>query len=198
MEDNNLVIFGVKKQDTILLVAGLILGIGLGFALLFFRRAMADNTSLEVNNPGFLVSKGNFIGKPAPEFTLMDISGNEVMLSDYRGKVLLLNFWATWCAPCRLEMPELQERFVKLDREFVVVGINFAEPEEIVRSYVKELGLTFPVLLDPDGEIQELYRVRNYPTSFFIDEQGTVRIQHIGILSASQLDRYLRQMGVIE
>lgn len=159
---------------------------------------MAENSSLAVNNPGLLVSRGNLVGSPAPEFRLKDLSGDEVKLSNYQGKVVLLNFWATWCAPCRLEMPELQKHFEELNHDLVVVGINFAEPDEIVLSYVKELGVTFPVLLDPGGEIQELYRVRNYPTSFFIDTQGIVRIHHIGILSAKQLDRYLHQMGVVQ
>lgn len=191
-------LFTVKKQDTILLITGLILGIVLGFALVFFRRATANNASQDLDNKGILVSRSNLIGSPAPGFTLKDLKGNKFTLDDFQGEVVLLNFWATWCAPCRLEMPELQKIFADQQKELLVVGINFDEPKEVVQSYVEEVGVTFPILLDPGGEVQDLYRVRNYPTSFFVDSQGIIRIQHIGTLSDSQLDRYLRQMGVVK
>lgn len=187
----------MNSKDTILLIAGLILGIGLGFALLFFRRATAQNP-VSGNYPGLLISKGSLINTLAPDFTLEDLSGAAIELADFQGHVVLLNFWATWCAPCRLEMPELQKLSDQFSPNFHILGVNFDEPADVVGAYVEELGLTFDILLDPGGVVQDLYRVRNYPTSFFIDEQGIVRIQHIGILSENQLDRYLRQMGVIQ
>ncbi len=188
----------MKRQDTFLLITGLILGIGLGFALVFFRKVTTRNASQDLMNPGILISRGNLIGSHAPDFRLEDLTGKSVDLSDLHGRVILLNFWATWCAPCRLEMPELQKRFNEHQPELLVVGINFDEPVEDVRSYVDELGITFPILLDPGGVVQDLYRVRNYPTSFFVDEHGIVQIQHIGVLSADQMERYLRIMGVIQ
>ena len=109
----------------------------------------------------------------------------------------MLNFWATWCSPCREEMPALEARFQRYrDQGLVVLAIDFDEPLEEVRAFRDEFGLTFPVLMDPGAIIQQLYRVRGYPTSYFVDRSGTIQVQHIGVMSEDQLDEYLVQMGV--
>jgi thiol-disulfide isomerase/thioredoxin len=124
------------------------------------------------------------------------VDGESLRLSDLRGKVVALNFWATWCAPCRLEMPDLQERARQFPDRLAVVGVNFDETAEDVAAFRDELGLDFPLLLDPDSAVQRLYRVLGYPTTFFIDEEGTIRIQHIGLMSPGQLDAYLEELGL--
>jgi thiol-disulfide isomerase/thioredoxin len=134
------------------------------------------------------------VGAQAPDFTLDDLSGEPVNLSDLRGQVVLLNFWATWCGPCRVEMPIIQESYN--DGGFAVLAINFDESHDIVLPFTENLKLTFPILLDPGGKIQELYRVRGYPTSVFIDAAGQIQFIHIGEMNATDIDRYLSQLSV--
>jgi peroxiredoxin len=95
-------------------------------------------------------------------------------------------------------MPDLEERARGWPDRLEVVGVDFDEPEADVRAFRDELGLTFPLVLDPGARVQELYRIVGYPTSVFIDEGGFVRIQHVGLMSPEQLDDYLSQMGITE
>lgn len=135
-------------------------------------------------------------GARAPDFDLQDVQGNQARLSDFRGTPVMINFWATWCSPCRIEMPSIQARYDQHRPGLVVLAVNFDEPVELVRTFVDEFGLTFPVLLDPGAVVQDAYEIRGYPTSFFLDEDGVIRAVHVGILSEEQLDGYLRQLGV--
>ena len=133
-------------------------------------------------------------GARAPDFTLQNLDGQSASLSDLRGEVVLVNFWATWCGPCVEEMPTIEARYQQ--GGFEVLAVDFDEPADLVSAFMEELGVDLPVLLDPDGVIQRLYQVRGYPTSFFIDEQGIIRILQIGPMDAAQLDTHLAEMGV--
>ena len=136
-------------------------------------------------------------GARAPDFTLPDLDGRQVSLSGLQGKVVLLNFWATWCPPCEAEMPLLQEAYQAWGESgLVVLAVNFDEPAEEVCAFRDRLGLAIPILLDEDGVVQRLYRVRGYPTSYLIDREGRVRVQHVGILSADLLEDYLTELGL--
>ncbi len=111
----------------------------------------------------------------APDFALLRLGGDTLRLRDLRGKVVLLNFWATWCVPCRAEMPDIE----RLSREFagrglVVVAVNLQEGRRAVRRFVDELHLTFPVVLDGDGKMAAAYGVRPIPTTFLIDQNGFI------------------------
>lgn len=130
----------------------------------------------------------------APLFELNSLEGDLVRLEDYQGRVVLLNFWATWCGPCRFEMPAIQDRYENTELE--VLAVNFDEPEDLVQSFVDELALTFPILMDPGATIQQLYQVRGYPTTYLIDEAGVIRVVHIGFMDEQQLDAYLVDLGV--
>jgi len=117
----------------------------------------------------------------APDFTLEDLSARRWTLKDLRGKVVFLNFWATWCIPCRQEMPAME----KLHREFKgqgfeVVAVNFREGEGEIREFLQELGLTFTVLLDKDGKVSEEYGVWSLPLSYFIDRKGAFMGKAVG------------------
>lgn len=125
---------------------------------------------------------GPGLGKPAPEFTLLDTDGKAVRLADFRGKVVLLNFWATWCAPCRQEFPELVKTYRNGGGQVVVIGINMQENREQVREFADEYGADFPILIDPKAEAAEAYRLLGLPSSYFIDQQGVLREQHFGLL----------------
>ena len=134
----------------------------------------------------------------APDFELTNTNGESVKLSDHRGKVVLINFWATWCPPCRLEMPHIQSRYEMYNGDLVVLAVDQAEPAHLVKDFVFFNNLTFDPLLDFDSEVSNLYQVRGLPSSFFIDPEGTVKIVHIGVLTEAQLDQYLAEMGLSE
>jgi peroxiredoxin len=138
----------------------------------------------------------SLVGAPAPDFELQTLSGSGLRLTDLRGKVVLLNYWATWCTPCQQEMPLLQDRAVRYPTELVILGINYNEPASLVQDFVTNLKITFPILLDPGSKIQDLYRVRGYPTTVIVDVQGVIRVVHIGGLSGTMLDDYLKKLGI--
>lgn len=184
--------------------------VGIAFALALFlgfpgaeseanisARSTAAPEAIETVEIGTVVSRiAPEIGAQAPDFALRDLEGNEVRLSDYRGRTVLLTFWATWCGPCRLEMPTFEGRYQELkDEGFTVLGLNYDEPVEDVSAFRDELGLSFPLLLDPGGSVQRLYRIRGYPSSIFIDPQGEVRRVHIGLITEGQLRDYLVELG---
>jgi cytochrome c biogenesis protein CcmG/thiol:disulfide interchange protein DsbE len=136
-------------------------------------------------------------GSIAPDFRLQNLDGEEVQLSDFRGHPVLINLWATWCGPCRLEMPAIQDRFELYEQEgLVVLAVDFDEAESTVNDFRDELGLTFQILLDPGANVQKLYRNRNYPSSFFVDEAGVIQVHHIGVMTEDQLDDNLAEIGV--
>ena len=119
---------------------------------------------------------------PASNFYLRDLNGELVRLSDFRGKVVLLNFWATWCPPCRKEMPAMQQLYQAYkDKglEIVAVSVDTASTGE-VRAFVEELGLTFPVLHDRDSLVSRLYSNPGVPSSYLIDPQGKVAYRVLG------------------
>lgn len=128
-------------------------------------------------------------GEPAPDFALLDREGRMVRLSDYRGrKAVFVNFWATWCAPCRIEMPEMQEIYAERGQEVEILAVNVEESGEQVRRFMASLGLTFPALLDSTGAVANRYQVWALPTSVFIDRQGIVRARYAGLMSRETME----------
>ncbi len=121
-------------------------------------------------------------GYPAPQFSLQDLGGRQIELSDFRGKVVLLNFWATWCAPCRREIPSLERLYLmRKDEGFEIVAVNTERASASkVASFVEEYGMSFPILLNPQGDVGSRYRVRAIPTSFLLDKKGVIRWQIVG------------------
>ncbi|MFZ5643779.1 MAG: TlpA family protein disulfide reductase [Bacillota bacterium] len=143
-------------------------------------------------------SAGNLMGKekisasPAPDFTLVDLNGKEVRLSDFRGKKVLVNFWATWCTPCRQEMPLLQEFHEKAGgKDWQVLTVNITSTEKsvaVVQQYVSANNYTFPVLLDQKGAIAALYSIRGIPASFILNEKGEVVKTKVGPFTESEMN----------
>jgi peroxiredoxin len=116
------------------------------------------------------------VGTTAEDFRLVDLDGKSQSLSQYRGKVVLVNFWATWCKPCTTEMPAMQATYDKLrEKGFVVLAVNELEDDAKVREHIKQHGHTFPVLMDRDNKVANQFGVFGLPVSVFIDEKGVVR-----------------------
>lgn len=139
---------------------------------------MKDDSSAQTATPPTDVS----VGSTAPDFHLPLLNGGEMGLSELRGRVVLINFWATWCTPCRVEMPAMEmlyQDFRNKGLEILAVSIDIAGESEI-HPFVQELNLTFPVLLDSEFLVEEAYEVRVVPTSFLIDRKGMVVDRFLG------------------
>jgi peroxiredoxin len=116
------------------------------------------------------------VGTPAEDFQLVDLNGKAHSLSEYRGKVVLLNFWATWCKPCTTEMPAMQTTYDKLrEKGFIVLAVNELEDDAKVEEHIKQYGHTFPVLMDRENKVANQFGVFGLPVSVFIDGSGVVQ-----------------------
>ncbi|MCB9422286.1 MAG: TlpA family protein disulfide reductase [Ardenticatenaceae bacterium] len=128
-------------------------------------------------------------GKSAPNFTSPVLSGGEVALADYSGDVVIVNFWATWCPPCKAEMPGINAFYERHQEEgLVVLAVNAKESESLVRPFIEASGFTFPVLLDPAGSVVNQYQIRSFPTTLIIDRDGVVRHIQVGMISEQELE----------
>lgn len=127
------------------------------------------------------------LGFRAPDFELQDMSGQSVRLSALRGKPVLLNFWASWCPPCREELPELQEFFTQYGQMIYVIGISWNDRLENIQEFLSQYGVTYTNLLDPNGKVFVLYGLTGLPTSFFIDEVGIIRGKWLGSMSIADI-----------
>jgi len=143
-----------------------------------------------------MASRPPLLGSPAPSFQLTNLAGENGSLDQYRGKVVLLNFWATWCKPCTKEMPAMQTAYDALrDQGFVVLAINELEDVPKVREHIAEHRHTFEVLLDPDNHVANQYGVVGLPVSIFIDKTGHVRkIVKGGLLTEESITETVRPL----
>jgi peroxiredoxin len=137
---------------------------------------LAALTALTAFDVWSMGSRVPTVGMQAEDFRLTDLAGKEQSLSQYRGKIVLLNFWATWCKPCTTEMPAMQTAYDKLrDKGFVVLAVNELEDDARVREHIKQYGHTFPVLMDRDNKVANQFGVFGLPVSVFIDQEGRVQ-----------------------
>jgi thiol-disulfide isomerase/thioredoxin len=136
-------------------------------------------------------------GSLANDFALENLNAEEVRLSDLRGKVVVVNFWATWCIPCVEEMPSFQV-FQDQYPEFVMIGIDEKEGIDLVRDFLEGRGIEYPILMDYNARVAGSYKVFMLPTTFFIDQEGMIRFRHYGTMTPDQMAYYLRTLGVIE
>lgn len=132
-------------------------------------------------------------GNIAPDFQLTTIDGKSMKLSEQRGKKVFLNFWATWCPPCRAEMPDM-ENFYKdqKNNSFVILAVNYTTQEknkDDVHQFVEDFGLTFPILLDHDGSISSHYQIFTIPTTFVIDSNGVIQKKFVGPLNKEMMEK---------
>ena len=168
----------------------LMLCIGSGVFSLPYLASAADQPTKAANTsgtpvarptPNLIESVSAKVGQPAIDFALLNLTGQQIFLSDFRGKVVIVTFWATWCPPCRTEIPELNNVYLDLKGEGVeVLAIDVRESHDVVNEFVQDMGMNYPVLLDSRGHLAYAYGVRGIPTSFFIDRQGILREMRVG------------------
>lgn len=210
-------VFPLKRNTLVLFAVLVILAIfaWAGWANWEYRRQAAERR-LAAAAKGELVPDPStgmphylspFVGKPAPPFTLEDVSGKKVSLSDYKGKALLINFWATWCGPCKIETPwlvELRDKYA--GQGFEVLGIStegedlkpsdkagFARQKSAIEKFVKEEHVPYPMLINGDSLSQEYGGLDAMPTSFYVDRNGKVVAAQMGLTSESDMESNIKK-----
>jgi cytochrome c biogenesis protein CcmG/thiol:disulfide interchange protein DsbE len=187
----------VSETDSTQSVRGRESGLG-ALAVLAFAAAIALFVWAWTNTQGDEQSGDNVrVGREAPDFTLPDLNGNRVALSDHRGQVVLINFWATWCPPCRVEMPEFEAVYREYrDEGFEILGVDQREPVELVEEFVTERGFSWIFLLDEDFDVSREYAATSIPKSILVDRDGTVVQIWTGPLTRSTLEHHLAELGI--
>jgi peroxiredoxin len=182
----------IKKYWNLFLLLIFILGV----FWIYFNKTTANYTMKgEISAPhqGFL----------APNFTLQALDGSTYSLTDLRGKAVLVNFWTSWCPPCRSEMPDMQKVFLDYqDEDFIILAVNstIQDSKENAIEFAQEYSLTFPILFDDQGDTTQAYQVSSLPTSFFIDQEGIIREVVVGgpMAEALLMDRIERLLDAEE
>jgi peroxiredoxin len=140
--------------------------------------------------------------RPAPDFALQTIDGKTLHLNDLRGKIVLVNFWGTWCVPCKAETPALEAAYKQLkDSGVEFVGVNLRNQEELgeagdaaVKAFVSNYGVTYPIVYDTDGEVARSYQISPIPVSYFIDAKGNIRYVYVGELKTNDVLELTRRL----
>ncbi|MEK6573031.1 MAG: redoxin domain-containing protein [Chloroflexota bacterium] len=186
---------GNSTRATLLILGGgLLIGLTIG-AVVFFGLPTTQTATAGGAPTTVAAGAAPITGSPAPDFTLKNIHGQEVTLSKFKGQAVLINFWATWCGPCRIEMPAMEAAYQKYkDEGFVVLAVDADEPLKDVTEFVNDLGLTFEILMDPGSTVNDRYQIRAYPTSFFVGRDGTIVSLQIGSMTESQLEENLAKI----
>lgn len=152
------------------------------------KKAEPDQLSQETAN-----MDGLKIGAKAPDFELKTLSGETVKLSDLKGKKVMLNFWATWCPPCKAEMPAMEQLHKEAGGDIVILAVNI-DPHLDVKAFVDENGITFPIPLDEKDKVNETYQVLSIPTTYFIDTQGNIGNKYIGAMNLETMKQYAKDL----
>ena len=171
-----------RQNKAILALAIILIAGGLGTLLWMGIESQTGNSY----TPPAVMQEGN----AALDFQLASLDNGDVALSDYQDQVVIMNMWATWCPPCRAEMPGLN-RFYEAhkDEGMVVLAVNGQEPEETVRPFIEANNFTFPVLLDIDGAVARQYTARSFPTTFIIDRNGRIQHVQVGEITERELEQ---------
>ncbi len=164
----------MNKKIKILVIITLLIGI---FAFTYVNNQTTNNRP-EV---------GVEIGKSAPDFELRDLNDKSVKLSDYRGQKIFLNFWASWCPPCRAEMPDMQKLHDEDFSDFTIIAVNVGENKSTAAEFIMKNNLDFEVILDNEKEVSSEYLVRGIPTSYFLDENGVIINKISGVISYQKM-----------
>ena len=177
----------MKRDALVLLVVSLAVALMISSAAFFARR--------NVGAPGAARAAGDLTGKPAPDFELATLDGQTLKLSSLRGKAVLLNFWATWCAPCKIEMPwfeELQKQYAAQGLVVVGVAMDDAAPDE-VRKFVKDVGASYTIVMGKEKVGEAYGGVQFLPATFYIDRDGKVVERVVGLVGHKEIENNIRK-----
>ncbi|MDI3311016.1 MAG: TlpA disulfide reductase family protein [Thermoanaerobacterium sp.] len=180
-----------------ILAVSIILVLILGISIYFLnnyvvsRQTQNQNTNTAINNAQVGTEKGDL----APDFTLKDVNGKTVTLSKLKGKKVILNFWATTCPYCKIEMPELNKFYQNNKNDAVLLAIDIGEDKSTVENYLAGKGYSFDVLLDSDAKVAIDYKVQFIPMSFFIDKDGIIRSISNGAMTYDEVDEYFKTIS---
>ncbi|MBM7869138.1 thiol-disulfide isomerase/thioredoxin [Clostridium pascui] len=193
------------KKITIILVLLLLIG-GSVYTVYNYNKSQVSNPNNIINtetNSSDKKQNDNFKNETAlkvsktkaMDFKLKDLTGKEVSLSDYKGKKVFLNFWATWCSPCKAEMPEMEKLYQETkNSDLVILAVNLDEEKDTVQKFINSNKYNFPVLLDTGNIVAGKYEVVSIPTSFFIDEEGNIVDKHIGAMTIEDMKNYINNI----
>lgn len=161
---------------------------------LFFNLSKSNNSDFDMDVSGIEVKPAK--GFVAPKFSISDVDGNKVTLTDLRGKPVFINFWASWCPPCKEEMPYIEEAYKKHNDRITFLMINAIEADtfEDMTAYMQEYQYSFPVQLDKKNLVSDLYQVFGYPTSYFIDKRGVITDKVQGGMSKPMFDQLIDKL----
>lgn len=186
-----------KKLKLILGIAAFVVLIA-GAVILYNTLSEKYEPEVETESVENEVEEDEVVLKKAPDFTVYDIDGNPVSLSDFAGKPVVLNFWASWCPPCKGEMPEFQKLYDELKDEVHFVMVDMVDDaQETVESgskFIKDNGYTFPVYYDTDYDAAITYQARSLPMTFFIDEEGNFITGHMGMITGEILKERVNEL----
>ena len=143
---------------------------------------------------GAVPANAGAIGSKAPDFELTDLSGKKVQLSDFQGKVVILDFWATWCGPCRMEIPNFVKLQTKYGDKLAIVGLTVSSPEADVRSFAQKQGINYSVLLEADNLTDRYGGIVGIPTTFVLDRQGRITQKFIGVMEPSTFEEAIQPL----
>ncbi len=186
--------YGPKRRHqnnyALALIGTGLLVIGLVAAAMIINLNKRENSAAASSNE-YTVTPSE-VNYPAPELTLNDINGNTVSISDHLGSVVLVNNWATWCPPCKAEMPTLQAYYTAhLPEGFTLLAIEAGDPLPDVIAFVESYQLTFPILIDPNNLALRAFSNDSLPSSYVLDRQGNVRLAWTGPISLEMLEKYV-------
>lgn len=182
-----------SRERRMVLAPAAFLWLGVGFVVVGILLWLGLRVTSEEN--GVSLNAAAAVGSPAPDFELKNLVGNDVTLADYRGNVVVVNFWATWCPPCRAEMPGIQAVYdTYKDQGMIVLAVNAQEDQDTIQSFVMETGFTFPILPDPYGQAIRAYGVRSFPATFVIDREGRIDTIHQGQITPDELETMVRPL----
>ena len=188
------------KKNLILWVTALILLLTALFVTKYYDNGSGNKI---LQNPAAQVqsnltqnsSSNSSVAQKAIDFTLTDLDGKKVSLKDFIGKNVYLNFWATWCPPCKSEMPEIEKVYQQYkDKDFVVLAVDLGEDKNIVKNFMQQNKYTFNILLDSNQNVATQYNINAIPVSYFINKDGNVVAKKIGALTGEEMQSYVKQL----
>lgn len=172
----------------------IVLALVIGGVWILFSRTISSEA---VSGPdGVILEPAPIVGHPAPNFELKTLDGQVINLSDYKGRPVLINFWATWCGPCRAEMPDFQAAATDNADKIVVIGVNntVTDAPDMVADFVDELGVTFLIVLDEEGHTTDAYRVLGLPMTVFVDSDGIINEVFTGPINKAYIESKIPEL----